>query len=82
MPLRDGTGPNGMGPRTGRGMGPCGRGMGYGMGRGFAMGRGLGYGMCGCPWCGFVPSEQDEKAMLEEEKKAIEDRLEQLKKDQ
>jgi adenylosuccinate synthase len=26
MPYRDGTGPAGMGPRTGRGLGPCGRG--------------------------------------------------------
>jgi len=26
MPSRDGTGPEGKGPRTGRGLGPCGNG--------------------------------------------------------
>jgi hypothetical protein len=26
MPRRDGTGPEGKGPRTGRGLGPCGKG--------------------------------------------------------
>lgn len=77
MPLKDGTGPAGMGPMTGRGMGPCARGMGYGYGRG--MGRGRGAGMYGCPLCGFAPTVEDERAMLEEERKAIESRLEELK---
>lgn len=44
MPKQDGTGPNGQGARTGRGMGNCngrgGRGQDRGMGRG--QGRGLG----------------------------------------
>ncbi len=38
MPLFDRTGPQGYGPRTGRGFGPCGDGFGrrgYGRGRGF-----------------------------------------------
>ena len=45
MPNRDGTGPDGKGPRTGRQMGPCkgaqpagrgaGRGRGQGTGQGF-----------------------------------------------
>ena len=39
MPYRDGTGPEGRGPFTGRGMGPCGRGFGREMGfRRFGMG--------------------------------------------
>ena len=50
MPRLDGTGPEGKGSMTGRGMGSCntgnpngiGRGMGRGLGRG--MGRGLGRG--------------------------------------
>jgi hypothetical protein len=48
MPFGDGTGPDGLGPATGWGRGPCGRGLrrgyagGYGRGRGF--GRGYGYG--------------------------------------
>ncbi|MBD3311879.1 hypothetical protein GF352_00235 [archaeon] len=29
MPFYDGTGPRGMGPMTGRGLGPCGRGLGF-----------------------------------------------------
>lgn len=48
MPFQDGTGPQGQGPRTGRGMGNCagqggtGRGRGLGRGRGRGFGRGLG----------------------------------------
>ncbi len=37
MPNRDGTGPAGQGPATGRGRGPCGAGKGTGQGLG--MGR-------------------------------------------
>jgi hypothetical protein len=42
MPNKDRTGPEGKGPKTGRGMGPCGKGKG-GMGRGMGLGyrRGL-----------------------------------------
>lgn len=40
MPAFDQTGPQGMGPSTGRGFGPCGRGMGFG--RRLGCGRGLG----------------------------------------
>jgi hypothetical protein len=57
MPRGDGTGPMGLGPMTGRGMGYCaeyvtpgftnqmpGRGMGRGRGMGFGRGRGMGWG--------------------------------------
>ena len=60
MPYGDGTGPNGFGPRTGRGLGFCngyntpgymnpagygyGRGYGRGWGRGFGRGYGRGFG--------------------------------------
>ena len=56
MPNNDGTGPQGKGPRTGRGMGNCkgantgnntaapGRGLGLGLGRGRGAGRGRGFG--------------------------------------
>ena len=33
MPRKDGTGPEGKGPNTGRGLGPCGKGLGRGPGR-------------------------------------------------
>lgn len=71
MPRFDGTGPRGMGPKTGRGLGPCGGGMGWG--RGYGMGYGAGW--CGCPYCGIMPSKEDEKKMLEDEKRAIDERL-------
>lgn len=49
MPGRDGTGPMGMGPMTGRGAGYCGgrgaaQGAGRGLGLGFGRGRGAGRG--------------------------------------
>lgn len=44
MPNYDGTGPNGNGPMTGRGDGPCNTGYGRGAGQGFGAGRGLGRG--------------------------------------
>jgi hypothetical protein len=52
MPFNDGTGPNGQGPRTGRGMGNCagqggverGRGLGHGRGRGRGRGVNAGQG--------------------------------------
>lgn len=54
MPGQDGTGPEGKGPKTGRGMGPCNDQNseaaplpGRGMGRGFGRGAGLGRGPCG-----------------------------------
>ncbi len=66
MPAQDKTGPMGQGPLTGRGLGPCGRGMRRGFGRG--LGRG----------CGFryaepvVLNEKEEKKILETELKEIE----------
>ena len=52
MPRGDGTGPNGLGSITGRGLGYCAgyntpgytKGPGMGLGRGWGRGRGLGYG--------------------------------------
>ena len=46
MPGFNGTGPNGQGPLTGGGRGPCGQGQAYGrgFGRGFAHGYGRGHG--------------------------------------
>ncbi len=64
MPGRNGTGPNGMGPMTGRGAGPCGGsagqgwtnraggGFGMGYGRGGGRGRGWRQDWSGGPWGG------------------------------
>jgi hypothetical protein len=65
MPYRDGTGPLGQGPLTGRGFGPCGRGLG--LRRGFCRGFG---------WRAqyFEPVEltkEQQKKILEEELKEI-----------
>ncbi|MDY6909033.1 MAG: DUF5320 domain-containing protein [Thermodesulfobacteriota bacterium] len=66
MPALDGTGPWGMGPMTGRGLGWCGTGANpgfYGRGRGFAGGAGWGFrrgfrrfGARPWGWAGFPPS--------------------------
>ena len=70
MPRGDRTGPNGMGPMTGRGVGYCagydrpgfanpinqfGGGRGFGYGRGNGYGRGFGYGR-GYYGGGYVPN--------------------------
>ena len=68
MPGQDGTGPQGQGPMTGRGLGPCGRGLRRGFGRGF--GRGLGWRCWGT--APVTLSKEDEKKILEAELKEIE----------
>jgi hypothetical protein len=78
MPRFNGTGPEGQGPKTGRGMGPCGEGKSRGrlFGRGF--GRGFGWRRF------FTRSEEQggleqEKKDLENELKAVKERLDELK---
>ena len=83
MANRDGTGPAGQGPLTGRGMGPCARGsrrgfgfgMGYGQGANFGQGRGFrrGYGFRSQ---GFVAT--DEKTLLEADLKDLDIELKEL----
>lgn len=84
MPNRDGTGPMGYGPMTGRGMGPCGAGRGRGFGRGQGRGFGRGFGRV-VPVYQEPTKEQEtemlktEKAEIERELKEIEKRLKELK---
>jgi len=91
MPAQDGTGPRGMGPRTGRGLGPCGTGygrgygMGYGRGRGYGQGYRMGYGP-GYAAQPYEPTKEEQKKMIEaelkgldEEKKALQKMLKDLK---
>lgn len=70
MPRFDGTGPAGQGPLTGRGLGPCGRGMGWGRGYGTGYGRFAGR---------TYLSRGEEAADLEEEAKNLESDLKALK---
>jgi len=71
MPRFNGTGPGGLGPRTGWGLGPCGVGMGFGreFGRGF-----------GRFWrFGSQITRKEEKEVLEEEVEVLEDELKAIK---
>ncbi len=94
MPGRDGTGPGGIGSRTGRGLGRC-TGVnapGYGRGAGYGMGPGMGFrGGCGFrgyrwwsanqPTGAYVETQQDLKNQaeyLENELKAVQARMAQL----
>jgi len=93
MPLGDRTGPLGLGPRTGRGLGYC---AGYGVpgylspiGRGFGFGRGFGYGRgygCGFRYAQafgypyrYGYTQVDEKAVLSAQAKALEEELNAIK---
>ena len=69
MPSGDRTGPLGYGPMTGRGFGPCGR----GLGRRFRRGR---FPIAAAP---MELTEAEEKKILEAEKSEIEKRLKELK---
>ena len=80
MPGRDGRGPQGEGPLSGRGLGPCGRGLargkgfGRGLGRGLGLGRGFAFG-----WREPVElSKGEQKKILEAHKEEIEKRLKEL----
>ena len=94
MPGGDGTGPLGMGARTGRGMGFCngynnpgftGRGFGRGFRRGF--GRGLGLRRAQVYSQVVQPTKDEERKALEDdikeldqEKKVLEQQIESIKK--
>jgi hypothetical protein len=81
MPNRNGTGPDGQGPRTGRGTGNCagqggttrfgGRGLGRGR-RGRGLGRGLGYA---------VDQDRSWLENLQSALQSISERLDAMKKD-
>lgn len=91
MPRGDGTGPNGAGAMTGRGMGYCAgfnapgfanAGAGRGFRRGFGRGRGFGRQS-------FVPTqsvqptvitEQEQKQFLEEDLKGLKQEMEEIQK--
>jgi len=67
MPRLDGTGPQGQGPRTGRGLGNC-QGTGQGMEKGLGQGQGRGRAV-------DTLSKEEQKAVLEAEKKDIEQKI-------
>ncbi len=81
MPRFDGTGPLGYGPSAGRGLGPCGAGIGWR--RGFGRGYGRFWGSYNTPYKMTQKEEtevlRDEAEILEEELKEIKERLVELK---
>jgi hypothetical protein len=86
MPGFDGTGPLGLGPGTGWGLGPCGAGRALrrGFRPGFGYGRGLGLRrFLTCPsWrypSASVLSKQEEIELLSEEAKVLEEELQAIK---
>lgn len=71
MPRRNGTGPMGNGPMTGRGMGPCNTNQAnYTRGFGRGNGRGFGYNL--------APVTKED---LEQEKQVLKQRLEAIEKE-
>lgn len=76
MPGFDKTGPAGEGPKTGRGYGPCGLGLGWRRKFGFRRGMGRYFG-----WA-WPQSGEEQKKALEEYQKALEEELEDVKKEQ
>lgn len=81
MPRGDRTGPEGMGPMTGRGLGDCsgstntfyGRGFGRGCGRGF--GRGFGRGYYAAAPVAQYPVAAADRSVLENQVKMMKDQL-------
>lgn len=72
----DGTGPLGMGPQTGKSLGRCsGRQNFQRQGRQMNCRRGMGFGR-GIKFSEDFSHQIDEKSLIEEEKKMLEDRLE------
>ena len=76
MPGLDKTGPRGEGPATGRGLGPCGSGLAWR--RGSGLGRGLGR----CFGWNWPQNKEDQKKALAGYKKALEEELEDVKKEE
>lgn len=76
MPYFDQTGPQGMGPMTGRGMGWCGPMMGWGRGRGWGRGLGRYFG-----W--NQPQTKDEKLKaLADYQEALSEELDEVRKEE
>ncbi|MBN1338929.1 MAG: DUF5320 domain-containing protein [Bacteroidales bacterium] len=91
MPGGDRTGPNGLGPMTGRGMGYCGgsgrpesAGLQMGGGRGFGRGPGRGMRNRFRNWrnglFGDAPNDVTEKNLLEIEAKRLREQMESIEK--
>ena len=81
MPNFDKTGPQGQGPMTGRGMGPCGKGRGMGMRMGFGRCRGYGRGLGKYFGWNAPETKEDKREELESYKKALKEEVEDVEKE-
>lgn len=81
MPGFDKTGPQGQGPMTGRGMGPCGKGRGMGMRMGFGKCRGYGRGLGRYFGWNAPQTKEDKKEDLVSYKKALQEEIEDIDKE-
>jgi len=81
MPRRDGTGPLGQGPMTGRGMGFCIKEITSGIDAwaGFGCRRGFRRRLRGCDYSVNIPDET-KKSLLQKERDALQKRLENIDK--
>lgn len=79
MPQRNGTGPRGMGPGTGRGLGPCGGGR-CGSGWGGSWCGGCGRFGAPCPCCGRAWTKEEEREILDGDIRNLEETIAELKK--
>jgi len=77
MPALNGTGPQGAGPMTGRGMGLCGNGQGMSQRFGFGRRRGTRRGLCRY----FGGAKTWSKNDLQEYKKALQEEMEDVSKE-
>jgi hypothetical protein len=77
MPALDKTGPQGQGPMTGRGLGPCGRGLGMRMG----FGRGYRRGLCRYFGWNTPQTKEEELEDVRTYKKALQEELEDVEKE-
>lgn len=88
MPGRDGTGPAGLGPLTGRGFGNCsgatiakyGAGLGLGLGLGLACRHGFRGGLRGGSYANKTTSGRTRKEQLREQRDLLKSRLETIDK--
>lgn len=78
MPGFDGTGPNNQGPLTGRGLGPCGRGLGFR--RGFGRGFGRSFGFATPFMQPQIITEVEEKELLQEELEVLKQEMQEIQK--
>jgi len=80
MPGFDGTGPLGAGPGTGWGLGPCSAGRSWRRGGGRGWARGLGWRrFWGCVPYQLPITEKEEKEILEQDAKDLEEELKAIK---